>query len=291
MSNEKIESRVRKLLELSKSTNEHEAANAAARAAAMMSEHGITEAMLQVTSDDDGRATRDKESIVEAGLPDDTERRVAWRDRIASAMARSLDCETFFSRRPDGVNTLTALGRESAVQTWTYTTSYLLREVERLADQAWKDNGADLAAVGILPRNWKASFRLGAADVIATRLYQALQERAAKETAKAKELAAPSLQDSTLSLPEPGIYSDDEVTRAGESLALARVDAALEIVKRDRQEVKKAFENRTSGPEWRMSRGATGGSARAGSGYGAGRQAGQGVNIGARGGKALGSGS
>lgn len=51
--NDKIIDRIRKLLELSHSDNEHEAAQAAARAAQMMSENAVTEAMLQVVADDD----------------------------------------------------------------------------------------------------------------------------------------------------------------------------------------------------------------------------------------------
>lgn len=53
MPTDKIIDRVRKLLELSHSTNEHEAAQAAARAAKLMSEHDVTQAMLNVTAEED----------------------------------------------------------------------------------------------------------------------------------------------------------------------------------------------------------------------------------------------
>lgn len=256
MSDKHIE-RVRKLLELSKSANEHEAAQAAARAAELMSEHDITEAMLEVTSPDDA-ATHVVERIIEGVLPDASERRVAWRDRVASAVARSLGCETFYWN-----NKLTAIGRASAVSTWSYVCAYLFAEIVRLADAAWLAEGADLAAVGQRPRAWKGAFRLGAADTVADKLYLERKARAEREAAQAREMAGQLLSAG----PE----------EARNQRALVVVDKALARVEAHRAEVKEAFKQRTSGPGWRKI--SLGNATRGRSGYEAGCEAGDRIEV------------
>ncbi len=269
MTTERILDRVRKLLELSHSTNEHEAATAAARAAELMSEHAISEAMLEVVKADDEPATHIAERIVEDGLDasEQTKQRVAWRDRILSPLAVRFDCEAFYGGVEN--SNLIAFGRESNVAAWKYTGMYLIAEVDRLADEAWLKEGADLAAVGQRPRAWKSAFRLGAADVIHERLYAEHYKRKEKEKAhakaKAKELAAAAGE------------------AANEQMALVRVSGALEVIAKDRAEVVERFKVRTKG--FRATRG-MGGATRGRSGYNAGRDAGATVNI-AGGGKAL----
>jgi hypothetical protein len=233
MANEKIIERIRKLLELSHSDNEHEAAQAAARAAQMMSENAVTEAMLQVVNPDD-EVPVVPERIVEGEPTYDAERRIAWRDRIATAVAHSFDC---------------------------------VAEVERLADEAWLKEGADLVAVGQRPRAWKSAFRLGAADVIHERLYTDIYARKEREKEQAKQLAAA----------QPKQLVGAGAAAAEQQLALVRVDKALAIVEKDRSEVKAAFEKRTKG--FRRMRG-MGNSTRTRGGYRAGREAGANISLG-----------
>ncbi len=274
MAEEKIVTRIHKLLELSHSTNENEAATAAARASELMSEHAVTEAMLEVVDESDAAqaGVREREAIVKDGLPDAPERKVAWRDTIASAVAKSLDCEVYYC---DG--SLHAMGRASNVSAWKYTSAYLFAEVARLADEAWLVDGKDLAAVGERPRTWKGAFRLGAADVIANRLWQQKRDSEQLEKARAKELAA---------VQGAKELASGDVVGAGKrsDLALVRVDAALEIVRRDREAVKTKFKEMTSGDGWHKTR-SIGDSTRGRGGYGAGREAGAKVSLG--GGKQL----
>ena len=108
----KIVDRIRKLLELSRSNNEHEAAQAASRAASLMAEHAITTAMLEVISDDDNGVAGSVESkriIIGAVLEADAhlKRRIAWRSQIAIAVSRSFDLEIFFCDK-----VIHAIGRE-----------------------------------------------------------------------------------------------------------------------------------------------------------------------------------
>lgn len=257
MSQDKILDRIRKLLELSHSTNEHEAAQAAARAAELMATHEVNEAMLQVVTDDDSINAHVSERIVQSESPTyDAERRIAWRDRIASAVARSFGCECYYLSRG-----LHAIGRESHVQSWTYTCRYLFAEVERLADEAWLVDGADLAAVGQTPRKWKGAFRLGAADVIHDRLYKEIYARREAEQAQVKQLAVRSVDDAALNT----------------ALVHIRTSEALAILKKDRDEVQAEFKARTKG--FRSTR-TMGNSTRYRSGYSAGREAGASISLG-----------
>lgn len=248
---EKIAARIRKLLELSHSSNENEAALAAAQAARLMSEHAIDEAMLRVSDEDDHENAHVSERIVEGNLPDDPKRRVAWRDRVSSAMAESLDCERFYWD-----NKMHVLGRESNVTTWRYTCAYLFAEIERLADEAWVREGRDLAMHGIRPRAWKSAFRLGAADTVGNKLYRDNQDRQERERTTAK--SAVKLL---------GVTGD---------MALVRVNKALEVVAQDRAEVKAAYKVRTKGF---VASKPIGDSTRYRSGYQAGREAGASIAI------------
>jgi len=162
--NDKILDRVKKLLELSKSANEHEAAQAAARAAELMQAHEITEAMLEVTRQGEDSVERVSEQIVDRTCTDD-DRKVAWRMHLVAGVARANDCRVYSYG-----GTYHLVGRDSAVAAATYVVQWLFHEVDRLADEAWLQEGADLAAVGQRPRAWKNAFRVGAAVEIRSRL-------------------------------------------------------------------------------------------------------------------------
>jgi hypothetical protein len=159
----KIIDRIRKLLELSKSANEHEAASAGARAAALMEEHQISEAVLRVTDE------REAEPVVEGSVAAGRQsgRRVAWKCTIVRGAAKAMGCSNTFTTG----GKMSTFGHTSAVQTWSYLCQYLFREVDRLADEAWETQRLRFAshdAAG--PRAWKNAFRLGAAHVICERL-------------------------------------------------------------------------------------------------------------------------
>lgn len=154
--------RVRKMLAVSRSDNEHEAALAAQRAAAMMDEYHLTEAQLRV--EDTSRAA---EEIKSMALPDSTRKRVAWKEHIAMGVAKSLGCHVYLAEG----NVLTAVGREGATEAWVYTSRYLYNEVDRLADEAWDAEGNEAREAGHSIRKWKNSFRVGAAQSIMMRLY------------------------------------------------------------------------------------------------------------------------
>lgn len=199
----KIIDRVRKLLSRSKSDNEHEAAIAAGHAARLMAEHNLTEAQLRV--EDSSRAAESITTLSAEGM----RRRVAWIECVRSAVADSLGLKSYFSYR-DNKTFDVVFGRESATQTWNYTSQYLIREIERLADEAWARDGAGSA------RRWKNAFRMGAAYAVAARLASEIRKTrtAQREMAEAadRDLMRTSDQPTTVALAL--VEKDEDEVRA-----------------------------------------------------------------------------
>jgi hypothetical protein len=259
---EKVMSRVRKLLQLSRSTNEAEAALAAQRAAELMAEHNLTEAVMRVQGGD----VQPAEPIVTGwavGTPDgrpqfEGRKRVAWKGSIASAVAHSFGCKSYWW----GPNTC-LFGRQSAVQAAEYTTAYLCAEVDRLADAAWEASEQNYEGGG-WARSWKGSFRLGAASAIAGRLREAKHaERMARRQAA---------QDAAQDVPE-GVPVNPQ---------------ALALVERDAAEVDTAYSDHSK--DWKGGGYGAIGRISSGGAYQAGKSAGGHLHLG--GGRAgLGAGS
>jgi hypothetical protein len=181
MSEQKIIDRIRKLLNLANSANEHEAALAAAQATDLMLKHEIEEAQLA----DEGAEELgevDKESIDETGSI------VPWKGNIAAGLAQSMGCQMYYGRSKyvrgqKQKRTYVIIGQESKRATIKYMYNYLCAELIRLADIAFrqailkhraeeKEYRASGLSMGPPPsaRSWKNAFRLGAASMIWTRL-------------------------------------------------------------------------------------------------------------------------
>lgn len=240
MNYEKILTRIKKLLDLSRNAgSEEEAASAADRAQAMMAEYEIGEAELALVSG----ATRSKEKIVDEPLAPNAHRgrRVTWADALAHAVARSYGCRSYWMS-----SDVFVFGRESSVQAVRYTTAYLQREVDTLATSAWADAVDAGIAETFEVRSWKNSFRVGCAAAIAQRLGEK-------------------------------IASEKSERRAAVEAAGSKIKAdALAVVKGDEQEVDDGFSRRMKGA--RASRGGGLGSSR--DGYQAGARAGRSVSLG-----------
>ncbi|HUH05804.1 MAG TPA: DUF2786 domain-containing protein [Kofleriaceae bacterium] len=162
----KIVDRIRKLLALSQSSNQHEAAAAAARAAELMTAHHLHAAML---ADDETPAPIDAHEIETTGQA------VSWRGSLASGIAYSFGCRMFW--KPgyrDGKRFVRSMvvGRPADVDGVRYMYLYLRNEVDRLAREAW-DALPGFDRQSSSARSWKNAFRLGAAVTIARRLREA----------------------------------------------------------------------------------------------------------------------
>jgi hypothetical protein len=164
---DKVIERVRKLLALSRSANEHEAGAAAVQAARLMDEHRLEEAALRVDSD------APAEPIGEETIDDRHSKKVHWMGTIAYALATTMGARHFW-RGAD----IVLFGRPSTIRTVSYLYQYLTREVARLADERDGD------------RSWKNAFRVGAAQTIANRLYS--EKGARRQATERKAATAPS---------------------------------------------------------------------------------------------------
>jgi hypothetical protein len=171
----KIIERIQKLLALATSSNVHEAAAAAARAQALMAQYDIEQAALEVESGDDDVVVS-TEVLWELGARVD-----GWKGILASALGTANQAKVYTSRTWGStgklVNTFQIIGSKDQANTIRYMYAYLTNEVERLAKDA-PGSG----------RSYLASFRLGAAAEIATRLRDAaIQARKEVKVEAAKE--------------------------------------------------------------------------------------------------------
>jgi len=190
---EKILDKIKKLLKLANSDNEHEAAAAAARATKLMLEYEIEEAML---ADDDSGL---KEAVEEQAL-DETGNRVPWKLTLVSGLTRAFDCDCLYSwniqwvkGKKKRVTVYKIIGQPSKLATVRYMYQYLVGEINRLADKAYGEEARERQASGIEAppaRGWKNGFRYGAATMIHQRLAEQRSEtrREAQDAGKTQAL-------------------------------------------------------------------------------------------------------
>lgn len=251
MSNSPIIDRIRKLLELAKSSNEHEAAAAAARAADLMRKHEIDQAVLAATQPGDATP----EEIITDGIGKEQGKSTSWRVLIGQGVSAATGC-----RQWSEGGRMKAMGTRSAVGTWNYLCQYLAREVDRLADEAWDGPTGHLAraAAGynMSTRSWKNAFRVGAASTIRLRLIEQAKSNAASRRTDVATAAA-AVIDPTTGLPPSATQ------------ALAIIDRNAGRVEEKYREFAKAAGIRTVS----MGRVSSAG------GYAAGREAGATVNL------------
>lgn len=158
-----------KLIELSKSSNQEEAANAAARAAEIMLKYQIEEADLEKSPDNAVKPV--KRTVVER-----TGKIVEWRNTLLWGLSKSMGCEFYYvsgNHRGDEAMYV-VIGDEDSARTIEYMYKYLANEVDRLAKDTWNNEGkydADATA-----RGWKSAFRTGCSQVIFNRLREQRKE-------------------------------------------------------------------------------------------------------------------
>lgn len=178
-----IVGRIRKLIELSKNNNSpEEAAQAAARAQELMFKYSIGEADLDVTRNDEPEEVVDQTAHTEDGKI----RRDVWKGVLVNTLARAFGCKSYrFTDYATKSNRLQVVGVQSAVQTVSYLFGYLVLEINRLADEAYKEHGR-----GQSPRTYRNSFRMGAINTIGARLAEQIQ--AQQVVVRAKQAEAPA---------------------------------------------------------------------------------------------------
>ncbi|MDP3427015.1 MAG: DUF2786 domain-containing protein, partial [Humidesulfovibrio sp.] len=123
MSHERILAKIRKLLSLSKSDNEHEAATAAAKAQELLSQYNLS--MSDIPADDDGK-------IRAATAKARTRQRLEkWASALACRTAKAFDCAYF--HHFEGSTCFVGVGADQEVCAWTY--GYLYKTLLRMGSK------------------------------------------------------------------------------------------------------------------------------------------------------------
>lgn len=141
MTRDELLSKVRKLLSLSKSANEHEAALAAEKAKKLLDEHNIKEFEL----------TKTIESIIEKEAYTFGKNTIAWITIVASGLSKYLDCKIIMVGKK-----LKVIGSKTDIEVFEYLFSYLINTIERLTQK-------ETIPCMTNARSYKDSFRKGMA--------------------------------------------------------------------------------------------------------------------------------
>lgn len=162
--------KIKKLLELSKSGNEHEAATAAARVAELMAKHEISAADLTVDTGEP-RTERGRIDNDEDGW---STRYQAWKSTLAEVCALAVGARSW-QQRHDSDNSLykiTIVGPVGSVNAARYLYMWLLKEVRRVSSHERNARGENDA--------WRTSFRVAMINRLHERM-QAMRKQTFKE--------------------------------------------------------------------------------------------------------------
>ncbi len=187
MTDEKIISKIRTLLKLSKATAHkdedaeaalREAANAAAMAQRLMEKHNIQAATIAVEDDD----ATDRFKIQEHGeTPLASGKRLAmWKVRLAQSLAGVNGCEVYFNEDDAGARDICLVGATADAENVGKLFVYLAAQIDRLAAVYGKPKGRKKARKR--DRTALQSFREGAVDTVHWRLLDA--QEAARAAAR-----------------------------------------------------------------------------------------------------------
>jgi|OpeIllAssembly_1097287.scaffolds.fasta_scaffold00600_8 hypothetical protein len=154
-----------KLLALSKSANEHEAAAAALAVARLLAEHRLTEGDIAQTE------VVERQAIIDAD---------PWVQQLAATIAAGCGCRILLGQRTAGV-TVVFVGSILDADAALRMLSRIEVQIRRLMDAGWKAHVADLTDphYGVYPsllepgaeESWKLSFALGAVEVVRLKLF------------------------------------------------------------------------------------------------------------------------
>lgn len=152
----RIIDRVRKLLNLSESGNEHEAAAAAAKAQALLAEYNLQMADIP----EDGRGCSATTSDVRTRI-----KLEKWAFALARNTAKAFSCDYYHSSL--GRTTFVGVGADAEVCSWTF--SYLYRSLMRMATEYMRDRRG---RGSIVDGRIRESYLTGAVIVVGRRLME-----------------------------------------------------------------------------------------------------------------------
>ncbi len=129
MTKEEVLSKVKKLFELSKSSNENEAALAAAKARELLSRHNLR--MADLPADEMTNSLHAGEATVEVGKVLRN-----WVKGLMIFVARAFECEHVIRRRRGAAPILTFIGVDTDVEVASHTFRFLYGELNVLVGRA-----------------------------------------------------------------------------------------------------------------------------------------------------------
>ncbi len=157
MENSPIIEKIKKLLALANSSNEHEAALAAGHAQRLLSEHNLAMADIEATHKPD---KADKvETAVSKTLP-------KWMRHLSAGVSSAFDCQAIHH---PATGKMTFIGVGADVQIAAYTFTYLDRTVRKLCGTYMKGHVSSTVA-NRHRELMRHSYYLGAVSTITTRL-------------------------------------------------------------------------------------------------------------------------
>lgn len=154
--NDEIISKIKKLLRLGQSDNEHEAALAAASAQRLMEKYNISQMMLEGASRED----QEEIGICEEPLYRGGKNRSQWRGALAAGIANANSCICFTSG-----GTIHIIGRASDIEASRYLFKYCEREIDRLSKN-YSGHG----------KGWINNYKIGAVVAVTERLKEAKKQ-------------------------------------------------------------------------------------------------------------------
>lgn len=155
--NNPIIEKIRKLLALANSSNEHEAALAASHAQRLLSEHNL--AMADITSEQKPQSADKVEATVSKTLP-------KWVRHLSAGVCTAFDCQAIHH---PAIGKMIFVGVGADAQVAAYTFAYLDRTVRRLCSSYMKHHVND----NVINRHrelMRQSYYLGAVSTITGRL-------------------------------------------------------------------------------------------------------------------------
>lgn len=129
----KIEKKIKKLLGLAESSNEHEAAAAAARAHKIALKHGLSLSQIKDDSED--------QSDVISQVFHKSGRMATWKSQLAFGVSKVFNCSLFVSKSYR-MSALTLVGAQHDIASARVTIEYLFEVVERLTRKNAYGQGA-----------------------------------------------------------------------------------------------------------------------------------------------------
>jgi hypothetical protein len=211
-SHQRLIDRVRKLLNLAASTNEHEAAAAAAKAHELLAQYNLS---LADVGEDTGTSNATKSRTK-------TRKKLeSWAFDLAKYVSEAFDCDYY--HRGDGQTTFVGVGADAEVCAWTF--GYLYKTLQRMASTYLREKWYYTSKA---QRQMRASYLLAATLVVGKRLKE--QKRESPVTSNALvPVKAKAIQDAMpddlqeRSFKEPTLDKNAVIAgaKAGYSISLA----------------------------------------------------------------------